>query len=101
MGKQYSKSSGDSALHVKIHCHWWGLGAWIKKRNLGGGTNHINVDRMNLLETTFEEGALENLRLTLEVSLYGEVSLLKILVTFTTFSSFLLKSKAWPCKHQN
>ena len=52
------------------------------------------MDRMNLLETTFEEGALENLRLTSEVSFYGEVSLLKILVTFTTFSSFLLKSKA-------
>ncbi|RMX47883.1 hypothetical protein pdam_00010632 [Pocillopora damicornis] len=27
---------------------------------------------MNLLETTFEEGALENLRLTLEVSFNGE-----------------------------
>lgn len=65
-----------------------------KSETLEGETNHINVNRMNLLETTFEEGALENLRLTLEVSFYGEVSLLKILVTFTTFSSFLLKSKA-------
>ena len=72
-----------------------------KSETLEGETNHINVNRMNLLETTFEEGALENLRLILEVSFYGEVSLLKILVTFTTFSSFLLKSKAWPCKHQN
>ena len=72
-----------------------------KSETLEGETNHINVNRMNLLETTFEEGALENLRLTLEVSFYGEVSLLKVLVTFTTFSSFLLKSKAWPCKHQN
>lgn len=72
-----------------------------KSETLEGETNHINVNRMNLLETTFEEGALENLRLTLEVSFYGEVSLLKILVTFTTFSSFLLKSKAWRCKHQN
>ena len=49
---------------------------------------------MNLVETTFKEGAFENLRLTFEVSFYGEVSLLKILVTFTTFSSFLRKSKA-------
>ena len=72
-----------------------------KSETLEGETNHINVNRMNLLETTFEEGALENLRLILEVSFYGEVSLLKILVTFTTLSSFLLKSKAWPCKHQN
>ena len=43
---------------------------------LEGKTNYINVDRMNLLETTFEEvGALEDLRLTLEVSFYGEVGL--------------------------
>ena len=42
---------------------------------LEGETNYINVDRMNLLETAFEEiGALENLRLTLEVSFYGEAS---------------------------
>jgi len=42
---------------------------------LEGETNHINVDRMNLLATTFEEErALENLRLTLEVSFYGEVT---------------------------
>ncbi|XP_022780955.1 uncharacterized protein LOC111322165 isoform X1 [Stylophora pistillata] len=40
---------------------------------LEGETNCINVDRMNILETAFEEiGALENLRLTLEVSFYGE-----------------------------
>lgn len=40
---------------------------------LEGETNYINVDRMNILETAFEEiGALENLRLTLEVSFYGE-----------------------------
>ena len=42
---------------------------------LEGETNYINVDRMNLLETAIEEiGALENLRLTLEVSFYGEAS---------------------------
>jgi len=43
---------------------------------LEGKTNYINVDRMNLLEATFEEvRAIEDLRLTLEVSFYGEVSL--------------------------
>ncbi|KAJ7380778.1 hypothetical protein OS493_007158 [Desmophyllum pertusum] len=42
---------------------------------LEGETNYINVDRTNLLDGTFEEvAALENLRLTLEVSFYGEVA---------------------------
>ena len=94
MGKQYSKSSGDSALLLKYIVTGEALVLEAESETLEGETNHINVNRMNLLETTFEEGALENLRLTLEVSFYGEVSLLKILVTFTTFSSFLLKSKA-------
>lgn len=80
-------------MHVKI-VTGEALVLESKSETVEGETNHINVNRMNLLETTFEEGALENLRLTLEVSFYGEVSLLKILVTFTTFSSFLLKSKA-------
>ena len=45
-------------------------------KTLEGKTNYINMDRMNLLETTFEEvGALEDLHLTLEVSFYGEVGL--------------------------
>ena len=38
---------------------------------LEGETNYINVDRMNLLETALEGiGALENLRLTLEVGFF-------------------------------
>ena len=41
---------------------------------LEGESNCISVDRMNLLETTLEEvGALQYLRLTLEVSFNGEV----------------------------
>ena len=58
---------------------------------LEGKTNYINVDRMNLLETTFEEvGALEDLRLTLEVSFYGEVGLFCEQFLFTYTYSLLL-----------
>lgn len=40
-----------------------------------GETNLIMVDRYNILETSFEEiKSLENLRKTLEVQFYGEVS---------------------------
>lgn len=42
---------------------------------LEGESNCISVDRINPLETALEEvGALENLRLTLEVSCNGDVS---------------------------
>lgn len=64
---------------------------------LEGKTNYINVDRMNLLETTFEEvRALEDLRLTLEVSFYGEVGFFCkpfCLCTLLAYSLFLM-SKA-------
>ena len=69
---------------------------------LEGETNYINADRTNLLETTFEEvRALENLRLNLEVSFYGEVRGLffkrfYVRVTMLPSSSFFLKSKALP-----
>ena len=57
---------------------------------LVGETNYINVDRMNLLETTFEEvGALENLCITLEVSFYGKVGLF-----YEQFLLHFLMSKA-------
>jgi hypothetical protein len=40
-----------------------------------GETNIIMVDRYNILETSFEEvKSLENVRKTLEVQFYGEVS---------------------------
>ena len=42
----------------------WALELESDSETLEGKTNYINVDRMNLLETTFEEvGALEDLRL--------------------------------------
>ena len=40
-----------------------------------GETNFIMVDRYNILKTSFDEvKCLKNLRITLEVQFYGEVS---------------------------
>lgn len=46
-----------------------------------GDTNFILVDRDNLVKTAFEEiGAIENLRLTIEVQFYGEVIISILLI---------------------
>ena len=45
-----------------------------------GKTNNVGIDRSNVLQTALDEiGDIKDLRLTLEVDFYGEVSLL---VTF-------------------
>ena len=43
--------------------------------NLEGDTNFISIDRYNVLNSAFEEiRALENFKLTLEVSFYGKIA---------------------------
>ena len=51
-----------------------------------GETNIIMVDRYNILETSFEEvKSLENVRKTLEVQFYGEVSFSFLIFHFFLF----------------
>ena len=59
----------------KIMVEGRALGIRDVSRMEEGDTNFIMVDRYNVLETSFEEvKSLQNIRKTLEVQFYGEVS---------------------------
>ena len=51
------------------------LDTTVAESTLDGDTNYIDINRYNLLETTFQElNHINNLRLTLQVSFYGEMA---------------------------